>query len=87
MPLYQFHSGAHEPRRDSTAIDLPDVDAAGREAIRRLAELLASDPSALWREDIASVVVANESGLTLFSVDASVSRAPALAGLRGPQAQ
>lgn len=84
MAHYHFHIRDGELAEDSEGSEHADVNAAGLEAVRRLGNFLVSRPDALWRDEIISVFVSDDSGLTLFSVDATLACAPAINALRSP---
>ena len=76
--IFQFESdaGIHGCRKWSA--DLSSVREAQVEAIRTLGELLSEDGSQFWVAEDVSMTVSDVDGLTLFRLDLSAVRAPAL---------
>jgi hypothetical protein len=77
MARYFFHTQDGHCVRDPEGVELPDLEAAKAEATQVLAETLRRSPSALWNTGHFSVVVTDQTGLTLLVVDADGALAPA----------
>lgn len=58
------------------------IHQARRAATQTLGAMLRGDPEELWASEVLSVIVQDEGGLTLFSVDAVGTDAPAANGQR-----
>lgn len=79
MPRYKFH--VYDGRSDVTPdeVDLPDVDAARREGIRRAGATLVLDahilkPNTEWRLEVK-----DRHGLVLYRMDFSITASSAVA--------
>jgi len=70
MPRYYFNSQDGEPVSDTEGLDLPDDDAARREALALLGEILRYDGRAFWDTGRFNVVVIKENGRTVVSLSA-----------------
>lgn len=70
MPRYFFHSRDGVAYRDPNGLELPDMDAAGLEAMRYLAEIIRDDAAEVWRAGDLQLTIADEHGaeLCVFSV-------------------
>jgi hypothetical protein len=76
MPRYFFHTEDGQCLEDEEGTELADLDAARVEAVRIMGQLLDEDAAGLWSTESFRIVVKNETGLTLFTVDASVMSSP-----------
>jgi hypothetical protein len=75
---YYFHTEDGSAVRDRDGVDLPDLDAARREAVRALGEILKERVDEFWADGVLRMCVADESGLTLFLVEVSATTAPSV---------
>jgi hypothetical protein len=82
MPRYFFHRADGECLRDGDGSELPSMHEARCEAVKVLAEYMRQDPCEFWETQSMSVTVADERGLTLFTVDVMSTAAPAAGGSR-----
>jgi len=60
MPHYFFHLQDGKTILDDQGVDLPDVDAAGEEAIRACGDMLRDMPRALYNGDPICLWVSNQ---------------------------
>jgi hypothetical protein len=60
MPRYFFHLQDRKTILDDEGVDLPDVDAAGEEAIRACGDMLRDMPRALYNGDPICLWVSNQ---------------------------
>jgi hypothetical protein len=79
MPRYHFniHDGVSSLDEDGT--ELPDIDAARRQAAQLMGQLLRDDPDMFWNGEEWRLDVTDDRGLVLFSllfatVDAAAKR-------------
>ena len=79
MPRFFFHTedGIKTPDEDGT--ELPDVEAAKRAATQLLADSLRNNSQLFWETENYRIVVADDDGLTLFTLELAAIIAPALA--------
>ena len=79
--MYRFHFNIHDgsstPDEDGT--ELPDIDAARRQAAQLMGQMLCDDPDMFWNGEEWHLDVTDERGLVLFSllfatVDAAAKR-------------
>ena len=68
MPRYHFNVYDGTYAIDDNGTELPDREAAQREAVRLAAELLAERPEDFWGAGEWRVEVTNSSGVSLFTV-------------------
>ncbi|MEI9889968.1 MAG: hypothetical protein WDN45_04395 [Caulobacteraceae bacterium] len=76
MPRYFFNvqdGVAVDDREGAECVDLGD---ARGEAVRRVAAMLGERTDEFWRDAYWKLSVADERGLTLFSIEISASLAP-----------
>ena len=85
MPRYHFHTEDGECLRDEDGVELADLEAAKREAVKLLGESLSDDACQFWVHEAFRVIVTDADGLTLLTLDVGVTLSPALASLRGPR--
>lgn len=78
MPRYYFHTEDGQPLCDRDGVDLGGLDAARREAVRALGEILKERSDEFWADGVLRMRVADEAGLTLFLVEVSATVAPAV---------
>lgn len=76
MPKYQILIADGEQMVDVG--DLPDVTGAKRHAAVILGKILQPEPEELWSMKAFRIVVSDQDGLILFSLDAFGTDAPAL---------
>ena len=74
--LITAHRGGN--RFPSEQVDLPDLDAARREAVRYAGELLGDEDADFAVSEDWTITVADRTGLTLFTVTMLWTGAPAL---------
>jgi len=65
MPRYFFHSRDGGLYHDPDGAELPDLRAAGLEAVRYLAELLREEPDGFWRAGELQLTIADAEGAAL----------------------
>lgn len=65
MPRYFFHSRDGVSHHDRTGSDLPDLDAAGVEAVRYMSELLRDDSAEVWRTGKLELAIVDMGGAEL----------------------
>jgi hypothetical protein len=68
MPRYFFYTEDGHCFPDEEGTELPNLQAAQWDATRFLGELLRNDPALLWETGDLKIIVKDETGLTLFSV-------------------
>lgn len=80
MPRYHFNVEDGQSIPDPEGTELPDLNAARREAVRLAGRLLDDDPEQFWSHGLWSVVVTDDAGRTLFTLDfrARDEQAPAV---------
>ncbi|HWW57154.1 MAG TPA: hypothetical protein VN047_09710 [Sphingopyxis sp.] len=62
MPHYFFHTTNGSPHRDEDGMDLPDIDAARREAVRYGGSLISDDPDMIIREKGIRIDLVDDGG-------------------------
>ena len=77
MPRYHFHQHDGRDVLDHDGAELPDLAAARNAAARAFIEMVRDHVDELWRDGGWSMTVTDETGLALFSLDLSISEAPA----------
>ena len=82
MPTFFFHTEDGERLDDAEGSDLPDLRAAQDAAVQILAESLRGNSRLFWDTQSFRVTVADERGLTLFSLEVSATMAAAMGGRR-----
>jgi hypothetical protein len=78
VPRYYFHTEDGRLTPDRMGVELPDIDAARREAVQALGEILKERAEAFWSERALRICVADKDGLTLFLIDVTAVDAPAV---------
>jgi len=78
MPLYHFHAENGRCFLDPDGLELPDVEAAKREAVQFMVDSLRDDTRLLWDTRSYRVIVTDEADMTLFTLDLSACLAPVL---------
>lgn len=68
MPHYFFNTSNGSPHVDDAGMDLPDLDAARREAVRYGGGLLSDDPGMVMQEHGFRIDVIDEAGGHCFAV-------------------
>jgi hypothetical protein len=84
MPRFHFHLEDGSSHEDDEGIELPDVEVAKAHAVRYFADVIKTPPSTFWSGDGWKLQVADESGLTLFSLHFMGFESPALGGTPNP---
>jgi len=77
---YHFHTEDGRTYPDDEGAELPDLAAACIEASKVLGEFLKEKPRELWEHDCLSLRVADGAGLTLFTLNLSVTMSAATSG-------
>jgi hypothetical protein len=83
MPRYFFHTEDGDSYRDDDGLELPDITAAKIEAVRHMGELLRDRAVGFWDDHALKLVVTDQAGQVLFSLDLSAVEAPAIRATRG----
>ena len=78
MPRFYFHTEDGRRLLDREGVDLPDLDAARRQAVRALGEILKDRSDEFWADGALRMSVCDEDGLTLFILEATATTAPAV---------
>lgn len=68
MPQYFFNTSNGSPHIDDAGMDLPDIKAARREAIRYGGSLLSDDPDMVMQDNGFRIDVVDEAGSRCFAV-------------------
>lgn len=78
MPIFHFnvHDGTSHP--DVSGLDLPDVAAARKVAVKLASDLLRDQGEAFWNGEDWQIEVTDDRALTLFIIMFSAINAPAL---------
>jgi len=76
MPLYLFNTRDGVSYDDPNGLELPDLEAAGVEAVRYMAELLRDESEEVWRSGELILTIADAGGVELFSLTLVKSAAP-----------
>ena len=78
MPRYHFQleDGIFVP--DEPGMELADIHAARIQAVRSLSELINEHRERFWDDQPIRVVVSDDTGLTLFTLEAAAFEAPVL---------
>lgn len=69
MPRYHFNVEDGRSTPDPEGTELPDLESARREAVRLAGRLLDDDPAQFWSHGLWRVVVTDDAGRTLFTLD------------------
>lgn len=69
--------------RDKVGVELPDVQAATKEAVALTGELLRDRPDAFWNAQEWRMTVEDDAGLVLFTIVVAARVAPAAAAVLG----
>ena len=86
MARYYFHTEDGRRFPDDVGRELRSLDEVRRQAVRSFAEMLDAQIEAFWSDGGLRLVVQDDKGLTLFTIEASVQAAPAVsAPTGGPQ--
>jgi hypothetical protein len=78
MVRYFFTVEDGQARTDAEGTELPSLQAAKHDAVQILSDALRNNAEAFWRAPTFSVVVRDETGLVLFTLDLSATMAPVL---------
>jgi hypothetical protein len=87
MPTFYFHTEDGERLTDTEGSDLADIAAAEDAAVQILAESLRGNSKLFWDNGSYSITVADDRGLTLFSLQVSATMAAAMGGGRDRKAR
>lgn len=79
MPIYHFNVHDRLLLPDKDGRELPDLDAAKREAISRSGDMIKELDAALWHGEEWKMDVTDSTGLILFSLVFFATAAPTLA--------
>ena len=82
MARYFFHTEDGRRFPDEVGRELPSLDHVRRQAVRSFAEMMDAQIDAFWGDGGLRLVVQDDQGLTLFTLEASVQSSPAVSGLR-----
>jgi hypothetical protein len=80
MPRYYFHLTSGHENLDKEGLDLASLPMARCRAVTMIAEVLCGSPESYWEHECYRVTVADETGLTLFSVEMNSTDSPAMIG-------
>lgn len=78
MSRYHFNIDDGVSLRDDDGVEFPDLEGARNAAVDILTEALRGAPEQLWRHGGLTVTVTDDTGLTLFVVEATSTDAPVL---------
>ena len=78
MARYFFNIENGHTLADTEGTELPSLKAAKNEAIQLLSDSLRNKPDVFWGAPSFAVVVRDETGLILFTLDVGVTMAPAV---------
>jgi hypothetical protein len=82
MPRYFFHTEDGSCFPDEQGSVLPDLEAAKVAALCTFGELLREMQAEFWKEGGLRLIVQDEAGMTLFTLDMSVIGSPVLQAVR-----
>lgn len=82
MARYFFHTEDGECFPDQTGTELPDIEAVRQCAVRTLGEVLREMQHEFWETENLKMIVKDEAGLTLFTLDLSAITSAAVGSLR-----
>ena len=77
MPRYFFHNRNGRSERDGDGVELADETAARTEAVRALGQALEDEAGDFWRTSAVDMIVTNDAGRTLFSLQVRGLEPPA----------
>jgi hypothetical protein len=77
MPRYHFHLTSGHENLDAEGTDLASLPMARGHAVKMIADVLCVSPEMYWEHEVYRVTVADEVGLTLFTVEMNSHDAPA----------
>jgi hypothetical protein len=80
MSRYYFHLTSGHENLDKTGVDLASLPMARCHAVTMIAEVLCGSPESYWEHECYRVTAADETGLTLFSVEMNSTDSAALRG-------
>jgi hypothetical protein len=78
MSRFFFHLEHAVEVRDERGVELVDVAAAKRHAVKIIAQALCEEPQAFWAADQFRITVTRPDDMVLFTVEMIASLAPAL---------
>ena len=73
MPRYYFHIEDSSNVPDTLGMDLPSLAAAKCEAVRYASKLICDEAQGFWDAGEFQMTVADEKGLTLFSINLTLT--------------
>ena len=77
MTRYHFHSEDGRCYPDKSGVELPTISAVEDQALRSFTEMVSLRAKDFWSDGLLRLIVQDETGLTLFTLEASCLRAPA----------
>lgn len=72
MPQYFFNTSNGSPHIDDAGMNLPDIGAARREAVRYGGSLLSDDPDMVMQDNGFRIDVVDEAGSRCFAVRVTI---------------
>ncbi len=75
LPGFDFHLMHDVEVRDGAGVELDDLHAARRHAVKLIAEVLCKEPEQIWKSDVYRVTI-GERDLLLLSVEMIAQSAP-----------
>jgi hypothetical protein len=85
MPRFHFHTKDGIEHHDRQGTELSDLAAAKHAAFRILHELMPSIEAEFWDDQTFQIIVTDDDGSTLFTVDLSAAFSPALRSSERPR--
>jgi len=80
MSRYYFHTEDGRCYPDETGAELNGMAEVRRWSLRALSEMLEAQAEAFWDDGCLRMIVQDERGLTLFTIEAVLQHAPAARG-------
>jgi len=77
MPRYFFHLEHVKIVKDELGSEHPNFGAAKLHAVKKVAEILGSEPQTFWDADAFRMTVSEADGLVLFALEIVATMAPA----------
>ena len=77
MSRYYFHTEDGRCYPDESGTELKSLEDVRRWSLRALAEMMQAQADSFWQDGSLRMVVQDEQGLTLFTIEAVVQQAPA----------
>lgn len=78
MARYFFHTENGDRHTDENGLELPDLAAVRREAIKSLSEMIKNRGERFWERNSFRLIVTDEKGLILYVLDVNGVEAPAV---------